>query len=165
MSTASSPAKSKPAVQLVLGSQAINFPLVVSIKKLDGTEATLTLTCKALRKTAWAQAKDAHQAAFLKRATDPVAEPVHESSAAPEAQAAPQADALVGLLSQTGVAALVRRGLESDATLVAQFATGWDLADPFTLENLQALEDEFGGAISAIVQRYDQAIYQGRLGN
>ena len=146
-----STSKTKPAVQLVLGSQAATFPLTVTVKKLDGTEAALTLTCKAIRKTAWAKVRDEHYAKLLSE---------NKPAAAERADAAADAEP-----TGTRLQAIVTQGLQSDAGLVLQFATAWDLSEDLNRDNLQALEDEFGGSMSQIISGFEVAIYQGRLGN
>lgn len=145
--------KSKPAVQLVLGSQAITFPLPIAVKSLDGSEATVTFTCRALRKSAWAKAKDAHHQAALKVAAGKAEERPTNS------------EELITYLDTNGVHSVVTQGLQTDAALILQFATDWDLADAFGPEKLQELEDEFGGTFRKVLEAYDTAIFQGRLGN
>lgn len=149
--------KTKPAVQLVLGSQTITFPLKVTVTKLDGTDAAFSLTCKALRKTAWAKARDDYHAAMIRAAIERAA----ATSTAADADA-PDAATQV---ATNGVHSVVTRGMQTDADLVLQFATDWDLTDPLTTASLQALEDEFGGTLAHIINRFEAAIYQGRLGN
>lgn len=148
--------KTKPAVQLVLGSQAIAFPLKITVSKLDGTEAVFTLTCKALRKTQWAQARDEYHASVLQGIKATVA-----TAAATADADTDEATPALGDKLHT----MVTRGLQTDADLVLQFATAWDLADDLTAANLQALEDEFGGTLRQIINAFETAIYQGRLGN
>lgn len=159
-----------------LGTQAPEFPLTATVYKLDGTPVQITLQCKALRKTVWAGLKDEHQRAALEAITDlvkPAAEvqpaktTARQRKSAKTAQptSAAAADAITDTLRKHGAEATIRRGLESDAAMILQFATGWELEDPFTKANLQALEDEFGGSLRAILDDYDLAIFQGRLGN
>lgn len=144
--------KTKPAVQLVLGSQAITFPLKVTVTKLDGTDAVFTITCKAMRKTQWSQARDDYHASLMQDIKSTVASVTPE-----EGEAAPE--------QNNRLHTMVSRGLQTDADLVLQFATAWDLADPLKAANLQALEDEFGGTLRQIINGFEAAIYQGRLGN
>jgi hypothetical protein len=150
----SNPDKTKPAVQLILGSQAIQFPLPITVKKLDGSEAVVTFTCKAMRKTAWAKARDQHQQAMLRNAADTV-----------QVARPTEPDALADYVGAHGVHSVVARGLKTDADLVLQFACGWDLSDPLTADSLSLLEDEFGGTLGRLLAAYEAAIYQGRLGN
>lgn len=178
-----------------LGSQTAKFDLPVTISKLDGTTARLTLHCKALRKTEWAALKDAHQRASIEAVTEMVAPPAPAPTPAPApaapakrsrkgnaAKAAPAAltaqpgtataaqpesvaDMVTSMILERGYETTVRKGIKSDAETVLQFAHGWDLEDPFTPDTLQQLEDEFGGALRASLNAYDIAIFQGRLGN
>lgn len=176
-----------------LGSQTAKFDLPVTISKLDGTTAQITLHCKALRKTEWAALKDAHQRASIEAVTEMVAPPAPTPAPAPAvpakrvrkgnaakagldalaaqpgtATAAPPesvADMVTAMILERGYETTVRKGIKSDADTVLQFAHGWDLEDPFTPDTLQQLEDEFGGALRASLNAYDIAIFQGRLGN
>lgn len=173
--------KTKPAVKLLLGSQAISFPLPVTIKRLDGTEVYLTFTAKAQLKTEWAKVKDAHQAALLqaKTARVPTAGATAPTPDAPtpadtdpptpaDQSAAPAAEQpfdIAAFFAKHGTESLVLLGLDNDAELTLKAVTGWDLEDDFTDVNLKRLEDEFGGALSQVIQAYDLAIFQGRLGN
>lgn len=165
--------KSKPAVQLVLGSQAISFPLVVTVKKLDGTDSVLTLTCKAMRKTEWAKLRDDYHAAILRAAVEQGKANAQQAKAAAVASADSAADASTDneatathdFAAEHGLQSLVARGLKTDADLVAQFATDWDLETELTSGSLQELEDEFGGTLAKAISAYEAAIYQGRLGN
>lgn len=147
--------KTKPAVQLVLGSQAIEFPLTVTVPKLDGTESVLTFTCRAMRKTQWAKVRDDHHAAVLQSIKDRAAAAATEP--AKTAEAAPRIE--------DGLQAMVSQGLKTDADLVLQFAVDWDLNDPLETVTLQDLEDEFGGTLNKVINGYEAAVYQGRLGN
>lgn len=178
--------KTKPAVQLVLGSQAITFPLPITVTKLDGSEAVVTITCKPLRKTAWAAAKDAHQVRALQHrqgkqaerqaaATDTPTATLADAPAEAEAPTATAANTpadaaqtafdVAQFFAANGVENTIRFGLESDAQLLLTFATGWDLSDPLTVENIAALEDEFAGTLVKAFDKYDAAIFAGRLGN
>lgn len=148
--------KTKPAVQLVLGSQVITFPLPITVNKLDGTDAQVTFTCKAMRKTAWAKLRDDYHTTMLRAS----------ASRTEEVDSRPtDVDSLVAAVSNNGMHSLVERGLQTDAELVLQFATAWDLADDLTADSLAALEDEFGGTLAKAIRAYEAAIYQGRLGN
>lgn len=145
--------KTKPAVKLVLGSQAPTFPMTVEIPRLDGTKAAIVFTCKAMRKTELAKAKDQLQQASFQAATE-------RAESRPDA-----AQDLHKYFETHGTATVVQQGLEADSNFILSFATGWDVADPLNAENLQLLEDECGGSFRRIVEAYDAAIFHGRLGN
>lgn len=152
MSTQSE-SKSKPAVRLVLGSQPQSFALPVTINRLDGSTATIVFTCKAMRKTELAKAKDQLHQASIQAATA-------------RAEERPTAtEDLLKFLEANGTATVVQQGLEADSAFILSFATSWDVADPLNAENLQLLEDECGGSFRRIVEAYDAAIFHGRLGN
>ncbi|MFN3375241.1 MAG: phage tail assembly chaperone [Burkholderiaceae bacterium] len=137
---ASIPAKKLTA----LNEQVAAFTLPVQITRLDGEPIIIELQCKALRKTEWSKLKDQYFEQ-LKPAAAPAAE-----GETPERKT---------------VEAVAAEALKREAALMLKFATGWGLSDPFTAEKLEELEDRFGGAMSAAVAAYDEAIYRGRLGN
>lgn len=162
-----------------LGGQAPSFDLPVTFGGKDGGTLQLTLTCKALKKTEWAAAKDKRQRELLENLykADPalqeaVAEPKSKKAtkatkAKTEEAAAEKTPLQTALetLEKRGVSAALREGMGSDAALVMEFATGWELEDVFNLASVTELENEYGGAITAILSAYDKAIFQGRLGN
>lgn len=168
--------KTVPVTKLKrLGSQAPTFTLPVDIAKLNGRNHRVVFQCKALRKSEWAKLRDDHQRATMEAVLggEPAATEVPgdapddgvdgEAQVQQESQS-PLADALDNILKR-GHEANVREGLERDAAVVMAFATGWDLEDDFNADNLQAMEDEFGGSLGAVLMAYNVAIYQGRLGN
>jgi hypothetical protein len=159
-----------------LGAQAPEFDLPVTFKRLDGAEVQVKLHCKALRKTEWAKAKDDRQVEYLRSIYEPVlaassAAQTTQSEASEDQAPAPQADPAAALAAALeaqrtqGQETGVRKVLADDVDLVMAFAVGWELEDDFTTGNLQALGDEFGGAIKAILDAYDAAIFHGRMGN
>jgi len=141
--------KSIPAVTLKsLGSIAPTFDMPVEVPVRGSEPATINLTCKALGKLAWARIRDAANA-----------------SADERSEARIEAASKEGERARIKVAEIVEEGLQADSATVLEFATGWDLEDPLNAENLQRLEDQCGGALRAIVEAYEMAIYQSRLGN
>lgn len=158
-----------------LGSQPPEFTLPVTIHKLNGVAVQISLRCKALRKTEWADARDERQRAAL-AALNPEA-PKSQAEATADAKADAEAEATEAPTAKDGMtaaleaivakgyAANVRQGLRDDADLVLVFALGWNLEDDFCADGLIALEDEFGGSLREILASYDKAIFHGRLGN
>lgn len=134
--------KSIPVTSLkTLGGATPTFPLPVPVKLKNGSEAVVSFTAKALRKTEWAALRDAHSAA---------------------GQVTQELDAEFKPFSfVASVGADMRKGAE----LVSQCAEGWDLEDAFTVASLVDLEDRFGGTLGNFLAAYDAAIFQGRLGN
>lgn len=165
--------KTVPATILKrLGTQAPEFDLPVTITRLDGVAVQIDLRCKALRKSEWAKVRDERQ----RRLLESIASPAEATDDAATAAAVPgkdegegtearPIDAALRALDKTGFEANVTKGLRSDAELVLTFALTWGLEDDFTSDSLVALEDEFGGATRAIITAYENAIFQGRLGN
>lgn len=120
------------------------FPMPVSIRQLGGEPLTVTFTAKALRKTRWAAMRD-EILGIVKAAAEDGAEP-----------------APVEKFSYVNA---VDGDMRKMADLVMKFASGWDLEDEFSAANLIDMEDRFGGALNAVAQAYDAAIFHGRLGN
>lgn len=54
---------------------------------------------------------------------------------------------------------------DATARHILDIATGWDLPEPFDLDNVTQLCDELPGLASAIVDDYRVAIIEGRRGN
>lgn len=53
----------------------------------------------------------------------------------------------------------------SNAEYVLKIAEGWNLDEDFTAANVQQLADEVPAAVAAIMEAYQAAITEGRLGN
>lgn len=140
-------AKSKPLTLLKsLDGQAVTFDVPVELQRLDGSRAKIVFHCQAFGKRAWAQAQQRHMDAL--RAREEALDADGGDEAAPKR------------LDEQVDAAIVE-----NAKLVREFATGWSLSDPFTQENLEDLEDRFGGTLAQLAAAYDRAVYQGQLGN
>ncbi|SFB74106.1 Phage tail assembly chaperone [Polaromonas sp. OV174] len=134
--------KSVPVTSLkTLAGTVPSFDLPVNIKRLDGTETAVTFNAKAMRKTEWADLRDAHM------------KPINESEKDGEQPAKFSFSAVVG------------EDMRKGAELISKCASGWDLADEFNPENLIELEDSFGGTLGSFLSAYDAAIFHGRLGN
>lgn len=163
--------KTVPATILKrLGTQAPEFDLPVTITRLDGVAVQIDLRCKALRKSEWAKVRDERQRRLLESIASPAEATDDAATAVPgkddvEGTEARPIDTALRTLDKTGFEANVTKGLRSDAELVLTFALTWGLEDDFTADSLVALEDEFGGATRAIITAYENAIFQGRLGN
>lgn len=139
--------------------QAAEFSLPITVQRLDGVPLELIITFHAFGKRAWTKIKDEFHA---KLRADAAARAAALAAPAADAQAA---DAALAEPEPIKLEPRVSKGIENDASLVLQIAKGWDLEDVFNAESLQDLEDRFGGALTAIVNAYDKAIYQGQLGN
>lgn len=136
-----------PAISLKsLAGIAPTFDMPVKINVRGSDPVTITIKCNALKKTEWAQLRDNVNDALRSRT---------------EARVKAADDDLIRLR----VADVVHEGMQTDADLVMEFATGWDLSDDLTAANLRLLEDTCGGAMRSIIEAYEAAIYQNRLGN
>ena len=54
---------------------------------------------------------------------------------------------------------------EQNAEYIMKIASGWDLEEEFTRENVERLCDELPGAAIEIINAYRVAVAEGRLGN
>ncbi|RAR51685.1 tail assembly chaperone [Paraburkholderia unamae] len=124
--------------KLALGTRPANFSHAVKFKMLDGTEAAIDVSYKYRTRKEYG--------AFV----DQVA------AAAKEERVADEDFSWANVMEKTGTA---------NAAYVMQVVDGWNLDEPFTLENVQQLADELPAAIAAIMDTYRVAITQGRLGN
>ena len=126
-----------------LDGQAVTFKIPLELQCLDGSRSKVVFTCKAYGKRAWAKAQQRHIDALRAR----------RDEKDEEAEDAARVDDMVD------------GAITENAKLVLEFATGWNLSDEFTQENLEELEDRFGGALAQLASAYDKAVYQGQLGN
>jgi Phage tail assembly chaperone len=157
----------------IRGSQSPKFDLPISIRKLDGEEVQITLSCIAIRKTDWCKLRDERECDSLKaviqdRAIEVAQSPADETvSAATENAPAPanQVDDVLSIVAQRGFEASTRAAMARDIKLIKSFAKGWELEDDFNADNLEALEEEFGGVLDTIISAYDGAVFRGRVGN
>lgn len=141
--------KSIPAVVLdLLADDDEAFSMPVEIPRRDKDPVTVTFTCRAMGKKAWAKVRDEASEAGNARSKARIEEVKKQGG-----------DAVIH------VSDIVEDGMTEDAKIITRFATGWDLAHDLNTENLQRLEDKFGGSMRAIVEAYEIAIYQSRLGN
>lgn len=122
-----------------------HFTLPVTINLLEGGTATINFKAKARSRTELSLLQDQVAEAARTRAD--------ELKADAQADKAPKWSELVG------------RSIESDSGFIMKLADGWDLDDDFTQENVMKLIDNFGGAAQKIVDGYQAAIIEGRLGN
>ena len=156
-----SDSKTVPVTILQLrSSKAATFNLPVVITKLDGTKGNISVPCKALRKTEWASLRDDRQREALQAALQPAA--VDDVAISDPAD---RAAAVVDAVATRGHEATVRSGAKRDAETIMSFVSEEGAEQGYSTQSLVDLEDDFGGSLGAILQAYDLAIYQGRLGN
>ena len=55
-------------------------------------------------------------------------------------------------------------GME-DAEAIMGLASGWELGDPFTRENVELLVNNYLGAARVVIEKYFAELTQARLGN
>lgn len=123
-----------------LGSRPKNFTAPVKFKLLDGTDAAIDVTFKYRTRTEFG--------AFLD-------EIYAENNVKPA-----ETDDQQNLLERA-----YQAGVENHAKQIMRAAESWNLDEPFTLDSVSALCDEFPSAALAIMETYRVAITEGRLGN
>lgn len=123
-----------------LGSRPKNFTVPVKFKLLDGTDAAIDVTFKYRTRTEFG--------AFLD-------EIYAENNVKPA-----ETDDQQNLLERA-----YQAGVENHAKQIMRAAESWNLDEPFNLDNVAALCDEFPSAALAIMETYRVAITEGRLGN
>lgn len=123
-----------------LGSRPKNFTAPVKFKLLDGTDAAIDVTFKYRTRTEFG--------AFLD-------EIYAENNVKPA-----ETDDQQNMLERA-----YQAGVENHAKQIMRAAESWNLDEPFTLDSVSALCDEFPSAALAIMETYRVAITEGRLGN
>jgi len=129
------------ATKIKLGQCPKNFTAPVSFKMLDGSEGIINVTYKYRTRSQFG--------AYLDEifAENGVAKPAASDDSG-------------SLIERAYIA-----GNEKIAGQIVRAADGWDLDEPFTEENVQALANEMPAAANAIILTYEAAIKEGRLGN
>lgn len=127
--------------KIKLGACPKNFTAAVKFTLLDGSEAVINVTYRYRTRQQFG--------AFLDEvfAENGVTRPAEGEAA--------------GSLVEAAYAA----GNEKIARQIMRAAEGWDLDEPFTEANVQALVNELPAAAGAIVATYEKAIKDGVLGN
>ena len=122
---------------VTLGKAPKNFKKLVTFKMLDGTDGTIECLFKYRTVTAYGAMKD--ELTKDAGALDP--------------------------MDPSFWAKFMEKRRDKGGEFLAQILEGWNLDEGFTSAALQQLADEMPGAVAAIVQSYDAAIAEGRLGN
>ena len=128
-----------------LNTATFDMPVDVNLK--SGKPIQITLQCKALGKTEWAEIRDKANDEARERSEKRIEAATDENA------------------KSIRIADVVRDTMAAEAALVTEFATGWDFTDELTVESLKRLENKCGGSISAMIGKFEVAIYQGRVGN
>lgn len=133
--------KDKIMAKIKLGARPKNFTASVKFAMLDGSEGVINVTYKYRTRTEFG--------AFLDEvyAENGVAKPV-------------DGDGQSNLVEMA-----YANGNGKIADQIMRAAEGWDLDEPFTDENIQALVNELPAAAGAIIATYERAVKDGVLGN
>lgn len=139
--------KSIPASTLKsIGDLNPDFDMSVDLPMRSGDPVAVTIKCKAFGKLEWAAIRD-------------------KTNDEARARSEKRIEAATEDSEKIKIVNVVKDTMEAEAALVMEFASEWDFAEPITQESLMLLENKCGGAIGAIIGKYEVAIYQGRLGN
>lgn len=131
--------KTVPVTSLkLMAGKLPTFPLTVTVKNLDGDEFPIVFTAKAQKKSEWAAIRDAHRKSV---------------------------DGEEGSTADTTLKEIVTDGMRHVAEMVAGAMSGWNLEDEFNVDNLIELEDQCGGSLAKVLNKYDAALFTGQLGN
>ncbi|MES2349148.1 MAG: phage tail assembly chaperone [Pseudomonadota bacterium] len=133
-----------------LGMNPKEFRKHVKIVTLDGSQDAILVTFKHRTRQQFAQLIDERGAEdrALEKAKD---EALKNSK--PETAAAP-------IYEQ-----LYLEATKFTAERVLQIASGWDLVEPFDVEHLMQLENEFPGSLQAISNLYQASVAEARVKN
>lgn len=141
-----------------LGNNPTEFKRPVHVVKFDGAKDSISFTFRYLTKRQFAEVLDERAAAERMAADEEVARLKAIQADAEERgveAVLPPASALDGYLNWS----------KQQAEYILQIASGWDLSDELSVENLQQLEDEFPGALDEIQSVFKKAITDVRVKN
>ena len=125
--------------KVILGARPKNFAAVVTVTMLDGTTGTIPVSFKYRTKKEFGEFVDA----MMKDAGQEITTTGEEFS----------------------MARLQSLTVEKNADYLLEALDGWGLDKDFNREHLVQLCDELPAAAVAIMNRYREAVTQGRLGN
>lgn len=125
-----------------LGTPPKNFKHVVNFPLLDGSTGSLEVLYKYRTRTEFGRFVD---------------QLVADSRAKRDGSEKPASD--------FSMAEIMGKATSSNADYLMQVLDGWGLDVPLTLENAQALSDEYPACALAIMEDYRGAVSEGRLGN
>lgn len=134
--------------KIKFGQAPKSFKKTVKFTTLQGVEKEIVCDYKFRTKTEFGKFRDGLQAKFISEAK--AAESV-----------ADQPEEKVMLTWEE----LMKNGVAKDGESLIAMLNGWDLDDPLTPDNAARLADEFPAAALAIVNDYQVACLEGRLGN
>lgn len=134
--------KNAMAAKIVLGARPKNFPVTVKVPMLDGTEGEV-------------------QVQFVYRTRTEFGKFIDELMDAAQVKQGGQTDEEVKFSMEKALAA----NKDANADYIMKVVSGWNLEAEFNRANVAQLCDELPGAAMAIMDRYRQAVTDGRLGN
>lgn len=134
--------------RVMLGKRPETFTSLVSALLPEGGEGTIQMVYRYRTRTEFGELLDKRMAEA--RAADARADAERSPDAPPP---------------EVSAGELQTRTRDATAQHILEIAAGWNLPEPFDLEHVTQLADELPGMARAIVDRYREAIVEGRLGN
>ena len=125
--------------KVILGARPKSFAAVITVPMLDGTTGTIPVTYKYRTKKEFGQ--------FVDQITKDAGQ-----------DAAPAGE-------EFSMARLMAVTVDKNADYLLEALDGWGLDVPFNRDTVAQLADELPAAAVAIMERYREALTQGRLGN
>ena len=141
-----------------------SFPVEITVRHLNGNEASVTFECTARTQTEWSKLRDAGYAEVMAKVKT---EKAKQKAAEKKAKAASEEDPTAETEAADAIELekLFAERIKSDATLALKVASGWDLDEPFDATNVADMEDKFPGAIGALVAAYGEKVHGARVKN
>jgi hypothetical protein len=157
------PAKESFMPKIKLGTRPTSFKHTVKFQMLDGQEGAIEMIYKYRSRTEFGDFVDQWQRTRKEKAQqeDQERARAHEAAvkaAADAGQPAPE-------LELPGSGEFQRKLAAAVAEFILEIADGWDLDEPFNLENVLQLADTIPQAAQKIQMDYHTALTEGRLGN
>ncbi len=146
---------------IVLGKNPKHFTRDVSLVNMDNETDTIKITYIYRTRKQFAELLDQRaDAEEMVRAQEE-----QKAKVAAEAAEAAEAKGEKIPVVRASAAATFKQAATEAAGRVLEVASGWDLSDPFTVENLLQLEDDFPGALGDIQDKYQAAVLEVRRKN
>lgn len=141
-----------------LGNNPVDFKRPVQVIKFNGDKDSISFTFRYMNKRAFAAMIDERIAAERMIADAEIA-----SLKAIQAEA--EEKGVEAVVPPVSALDQYLKWSKREAEYILQIASGWDLTDDMSVENLQQLEDEFPGALDEIQNVFKKSITDVRVKN
>lgn len=141
-----------------LGNNPVDFKRPVHVVKFNGDKDSITFTFRYMDKRKFAAMID-ERVAVERMAADA------EVARLKAIQADAEEKGVEAILPPVSALDEYLKWSKQQAEYILQLASGWDLTDELSVENLQQLEDEFPGALDEIQNVFKKSITDVRVKN